>query len=98
MIKPNFIIAVGGSMVPDMEKIEQLKQSVIESNNILPYINLNEKNEYKGWVTDFHIQFIDGSKMELNLIKEEDLFCYLFWQLRGQDLADGKMLHILLHI
>ena len=74
MIKPNFIIAVGGSMVPDMKKIEQLKQSVIESNNILPYINLNEKNEYKGWVTDFHIQFLDGSKMELNLTKEEDLF------------------------
>ena len=70
----NFIIAVGGSRGPDMKKIEQLKQSVIESNNILPYINLNEKNEYKGWVTDFHIQFLDGSKMELNLTKEEDLF------------------------
>lgn len=49
-------------MVPNVDKIELLKKSVIESNNILPYINLNEKNEYKGRFTDFHIQFLDGSK------------------------------------
>jgi len=61
-------------MVPDMEKIELLKKRVIENNNILPYINLNEENEYKGWVSDFHIRFSNGSKMKLNLTNEEDLF------------------------
>jgi len=56
-----------GSNMPDMEKIELLKKYVVEKKNVIPYINLNEKNEYNGWVSDFHIHFIDGQKMKLEL-------------------------------
>ena len=44
-------------MVPDMEKIELLKKSVIESNNILPYINLMKRMNIKGGSRIFIFSF-----------------------------------------
>ncbi|MBE5954983.1 MAG: hypothetical protein E7253_00855 [Lachnospiraceae bacterium] len=56
------------------ERIEYLKKKLIEKKEILPYINLNEKNEYAGWVSDFHIFFINGENMKLDLSDKSDLF------------------------
>jgi hypothetical protein len=56
------------------DKVETLKKKVIENKGILPYINLNEKNEYVGWVSDFHFKFDDGNQMYLDLKKDSDMF------------------------
>ncbi len=56
------------------DKVETLKRKVIENKGILPYINLNEKNEYVGWVSDFHFTFSDGNQMCLDLKNDRDMF------------------------
>jgi len=40
----------------------------------LPYINLDENNKYKGWVSDFGFDFPAGTRMRLDLTNSEDLF------------------------
>ena len=70
------------------EQIELLKKSVILNKNKIPYINLNENNTYKGWVSDFHISFINGESMKLDLSEEKDLFLLfvlaIAWSRSGQ--------------
>lgn len=53
---------------------ESLIKSVIENKDKLIYINLNENNQYKGWVSNFNIKLPSGQNMKLDLSKEEDLF------------------------
>jgi len=40
----------------------------------LPYVNLDENNKYKGWVTDFGFDYPAGTRMRLDLTNTEDLF------------------------
>lgn len=54
--------------------IEKLKKLVIENKDTVSYINLDEKNAYVGWVSDFHICFKDGRNMNLNLNNDKDMF------------------------
>lgn len=56
------------------EKIDTLKKKVIENKGVLPYINLDDENNYIGWVSDFHFGFIDGNQMKLDLHDAKDLF------------------------
>ena len=46
---------------------------LVQKDN-LPYANLNTKNEYAGWVTDFQLQEFGGNKIFLDLKTESDLF------------------------
>ena len=69
-------------------RIELLKHRVIENKNIIPYINLNENNTYKGWVSDFHISFDNEEDMRLDLSQNNDLFLLfvlaIAWSRSGQ--------------
>ncbi len=53
---------------------DKLINAVIKNKDKLPYINLNENNEYRGWTADFNITLSSGEKMCLDLKREEDLF------------------------
>lgn len=53
---------------------EKLIAAVIKNKDRLPYINLNDNNEYQGWTYDFNIVLPSGIKMCLDLNQENDLF------------------------
>lgn len=53
---------------------DKLINAVIRNKNKISYINLNEKNEYRGWTSDFNIILPNGTNMRLNLFRENDLF------------------------
>jgi len=57
-----------------MNEISNLIDRVKNKKEEIVYINLNEKDEYQGWVKDFGIEFSNGLKMSLDLKNEEDLF------------------------
>ena len=40
----------------------------------LPYVNLNEANQYKGWVADFGFRDASVDAFHLDLHKEENVF------------------------
>lgn len=67
---------------------DKLINAVIRNRHKLAYINLNEKNEYRGWTYDFNIKLVDGNNMRLDLSKEEDLFLLFVlassWSKTGQ--------------
>ncbi|MDE7453571.1 MAG: hypothetical protein K2N22_04105 [Clostridia bacterium] len=55
--------------------IQKLIEVVKQNNKNLPYVNLDEKGNYAGWVSDFHI--IDKQTLlpiKLNLSNDNDLF------------------------
>ena len=70
------------------KKIAALNNLVISKKNIIPYINLDDKNKYKGWTQDFKIFFPEGNKMTLNLKEKSDLFLLFVlassWSRTGQ--------------
>ncbi len=46
-----------------------------KDNENFSYINLDENNNYRGWVTNFNLKYnIDGTVVKLDLHKEKDLF------------------------
>lgn len=53
---------------------DKLIEAVINNKDHLIYIDVNENNQYKGWVSDFNIKLKDGKNMKLNLSDEKDLF------------------------
>ena len=53
---------------------EMLINAVIENKAGLSYINLDENNQYLGWVNDFNIRLPNRSKMTLDLQDKYDLF------------------------
>lgn len=54
--------------------IDILIKKTIENKDRLTYINLDQNNSYKGWVSNFNIVLPDNKIMRLDLKKEEDLF------------------------
>lgn len=58
-----------------MKKIaDELITRVIENKEKIVYINLDENNNYRGWITDFNLKLPDESVMSLDLSKDDDLF------------------------
>ncbi len=51
-----------------------LIKTFIKKKASLPYINIGGKNEYLGWVSDFHLRDINNRKIYLDLRQENDLF------------------------
>lgn len=52
----------------------KLIESVINNKENLIYININENNQYNGWVSNFNIKLNNGENMRLDLADENDLF------------------------
>ncbi|MEI8376943.1 MAG: hypothetical protein WCF95_00230 [bacterium] len=48
--------------------------AVIKNKDYLPYVNLDDNNDYKGWVDNFNLKNSNNEQMRLDLSKEEDLF------------------------
>lgn len=55
-------------------KVKKLIVDFYANRDRLEYINLNEKNMYSGWVTDFHICLNNEKNVSLDLKKENELF------------------------
>lgn len=53
---------------------DRLIEAVIEHRDKFAYINLDENNNYRGWVSDFNIIVDSNRRMRLDLSVEEDLF------------------------
>lgn len=53
---------------------DKLIEAVINNKDNLIYININENNQYKGWVSNFNIKLPSGEDMKLDLKNEDDLF------------------------
>lgn len=53
---------------------DKLIGAVIRNKDKIPYINLNEKNQYRGWTANFNILRPCGEAMRLDLRQERDLF------------------------
>lgn len=66
-------------------------QAVISKKEKIPYINLDESNEYRGWVSDFRIKLPNGPLMKLDLKEENDLFLLFVLAPSSQKLGLGKM-------
>ena len=68
--------------------IDRLKEAVIENKGVIPYINLNDENKYKGWTHNFGIKLPNNEYMKLNLENEGDLFLLFVlassWSKTGQ--------------
>ena len=66
-------IKLGYNMSKDL--VEKLITLTINNKNKYPYINLDDDNNYNGWVTDFNLRNNDNkSAIKLDLHKEKDLF------------------------
>ncbi|MFO7815998.1 MAG: hypothetical protein R6V14_09790 [Halanaerobiales bacterium] len=68
--------------------IDRLKDAVIENKDVIPYINLDAENKYKGWTHNFGIKLPNNEDMKLNLENEGDLFLLFVlassWSKTGQ--------------
>ena len=53
---------------------DQLTELFVSYKDELPYANLNDKNQYMGWVQDFRINIKDQGNIKLDLSNENDLF------------------------
>jgi hypothetical protein len=53
---------------------QKLIDAVIKNKGRLSYVNLDEKNAYRGWTADFNIKVADKNNMNLDLNEETDLF------------------------
>lgn len=53
---------------------DKLIAAVIKNKDNLSYVNLNDKNEYMGWIHNFNIKSDIGDNVHLNLSNEKDLF------------------------
>lgn len=53
---------------------DKLIKAVIANKTKIPYICLNENNEYVGWTADFRYKLPNGENMKLDLNIDEDLF------------------------
>ena len=55
--------------------LDKLRNLTVKNQNKLAYINLDENNNYKGWVSDFCLTHIStDTSISLDLTKETDLF------------------------
>lgn len=52
----------------------KLIKAVIANQTKIPYICLNENNEYTGWTSNFRYSLPNGENMKLDLNTDEDLF------------------------
>lgn len=53
---------------------DDLINAVIKNKERISYINLDENNDYCGWVDDFNIEMPNGIKMNLILKNQDDIF------------------------
>jgi len=53
---------------------DTLIQATISRKNDIPYINLDENNKYRGWISNFGFYLPNGERMKLNLSNDSDLF------------------------
>ena len=73
----------------NFENINKLIDLVKNNAKKIPYINLDQKGNYAGWVSNFHIYDNDtGSPVQLDLKEEKDLFLLFVlascWSRTGQ--------------
>lgn len=61
-------------MTAEKQVAKKLINLFIDYQNELTYANLNEHNQYSGWVQNLKIQTIDNNEISLDLKEEEDLF------------------------
>lgn len=54
--------------------ISKLIQSLIDNKEEIPYLSLNDKNQYNGWTKNFNYKLPNGENMKLDLNVENDLF------------------------
>lgn len=64
----------GGNNLDMNDVRNRLIKAVVDNKTKIPYIILNDKNEYSGWTSDFRLDMPDGVRMKLDLHKEQDLF------------------------
>lgn len=53
---------------------DKLIATIIKNKTNLAYVNINDNNEYMGWIHNFNIKTVTGENVCLNLFKEKDLF------------------------
>lgn len=54
--------------------IDKLIQATIKNKEVISYINLDENNNYRGWVSNFGFDLPNGDRMCLDLSIDKDLF------------------------
>lgn len=58
----------------ERKRANELIEKFLRQKDKLPYANIGRKNEYLGWVDDFHLKDYRDEKIRLDLSKENDLF------------------------